>query len=186
MKKFVSLTMAMLLTVALTVPVFAASPTTDAVPKTSVTITTQIAAAKGYVLTAEEQALIATTLEQALALASGVLADANGVPLTATAASPELIALAKADILKNPALIKALKLRGVTGAIANAGMLASADGAVASKPINLTTTGLVPGQKAAIVFYLPGNATPHVARTSWKNGKLQATLPLPCIYNIVK
>ena len=178
--------MAMLLTVAFTVPVFAGSPTTESVITTPVTVPTAVIAAKNYTLTPEEMALVATTLQEAIALANGVLADAGGTPLAAVAASPELIAMAKADILKDITVRKALAQRGANGIIVNSGMLLRADGKSVRNTINLSTAGLVPGQKVVILYYLPGDIKPRIARPAWSKGKLRVTLPLPCIYNIVK
>ncbi|MBR6158747.1 MAG: hypothetical protein IKQ40_00495 [Lachnospiraceae bacterium] len=186
MKKLVSLTMAVLLTAAFAVPAFAASPTTQKVVVTPVSVPKEITVLKGYELTAEEQALVATTLEEAVALSTGVFAEAGGTALTAVTSSPALIAMAKADILKDLSVRTALAKGGAVGIIANSGMLLRADGKSARNTINLSSAGLVPGQKVAILYYLPGEVTPRVAYPVWKNGKLRVTLPLPCIYNIVK
>ncbi len=187
-RKIVSLTTAVILTVASAVPVFAASsPSTTTVMTTPVTVTTNIVATKGYVLTAQEEAAIATTPEEATALAAGVAVEgANGAGVVASAAQPGLIALAKADILKNAGVQSSLSKAGVAGLIVNAGVLANADGAAKRTTVNLSSTGLVPGEKVAILYYIPGDPTPHVVKASWKNGKLSVTLPLPCVYNIVK
>lgn len=184
-RKIVSLTTAVILTVASAVPVFAAgSPSTATVMTTVTTVPAEVAAAKG--LDAAEQAAVATTVEQAVALASGVTVESSGTAVNAAVAQPGLIALAKADILKDAGVQKALKSNGVAGLIVNAGMLARADGKSARTTINLSSAGLVPGEKVAILYYIPGDPTPHVVNASWKNGKIQVTLPLPCVYSIVK
>ena len=187
MKKIISLTTAMILTFAFALPTFAASPTTEMVNTTPVTVPASVTAAKGYILTPQEQALVATSLEEALALAAGVLAEADGgIPVANTAAAPALIAMAKADILKDAAVKRALASYKAAGIIVNSGTLAAADGRAAKKTISLTAAGLVPGQKVVILYYLPGEVTPRIARPVWKNGKLRVTVPLPCVYNIVK
>ena len=91
----------------------------------------------------------------------------------------------KADILKNTTVKSALAGRGITGAIVSSQTLARADGRSARTSLNLSTAGLVPGQRAAILYYLPGDITPRLAYPTWRNGKLRVTLPLPCMYNLV-
>ncbi len=187
-KKIVSLTTAVILTVASAVPVFAAeSPSTATVMTTPVTVSTQATVSNGYTLTVQDQTATATTPAESAALAQGIVIEAtNGTGIAAAAAQPGLISLAKADILGNAKVKTALAARGLTGAIVNSGMLARADGKTARTRLNLATTGLVPGEKVSVLYYIPGDPTPHVATPAWRNGKLQITLPLPCIYNIVK
>ncbi len=185
-RKIVSLTTAVILTVASAVPVFAAgSPTTAAVVTTPVSVPAGVVAEKG--LTPEEQAAVATTVEEATALATGIVAEqSNGTAVAAAVAQPGLIALAKADILKNASVQRSLNRAGVAGFIVNAGTLARVDGKSARTTIKLSSPGLVPGEKVAVLYYIPGDPTPHVVKASWKNGKIQVTLPLPCVYSIVK
>lgn len=186
MKKIVSLATAIIVAAATVVPVFAASPTTTKVMVTPVTIPAEVIAAKGYVLTPEEMAAIATTPEQAVALSLAALIEGSGSGMVLSAAtSPAMIAMAKADLLKN-AYIRALLLqRGVFGNILAASTLARADGKAVKTGITINAPGLAPGQKVAVMYYLPGDLTPRLAYPAWKNGKLNVTLPTPCTYNLV-
>lgn len=183
-KKIVSLATTALMIVATAVPVFAASPSTSTVMATPVTVASKVAAAKGYALTPAEEAIVATTPEEAVALSQGLVVETADV--MAVAVQPAEIALAKSDILKNATVQSALAKNGVSGVIVNSGMFAKADGTSGKKRVTLSSAGLVAGQKVSILYYIPGDPTPHVVKAAWKNGKLVVTLPLPCIYNIVK
>lgn len=187
-KKTVSLITAAIMIVSSAVPVFAAaSPTAANAVVTPVTVPQALAAAKGYTLTPEEEAAVATTPEEAAALAAGVTATTDGgVELVVSATAPINVSTAKADILKDSNVKAALKKNGVAGTIVNAGALTLSDGSTAKKTVSLSAAGLTAGQKVIILYYVPGDPKPHVVRASWKNGKLRVTLPIPCIYNIVK
>ncbi len=187
MKKLVSLMTAALVLVATAVPVFAASPSTSTVMSTPVTVAADVAAVKGYALDAAEQAAVATTPEQAVALASTTVVEATNPANAALSAatSPAIIAMAKADVLKNATVKSALTRRGLTGVILASQNVARADGKSARTTLNLSTAGLTAGQRTAILYYLPGDITPRLAYPTWRGGKLRVTLPLPCTYNLV-
>lgn len=189
-KKLLSLTTALLVSAAFAVPVFAASPDTSAVMTTPVSVPKAVTQAKGYTLTAEEEAAVATTPEQAVALAAGVTAEASGlgagVIVGSVPTAPAIVSLAKTDILKNATVQRNLANRGVTGAIVKSAMLVASDGRSRTSNVNLSVDGLVAGEKVAIMYYVPGDVTPRFVNASWVNGKLRARLPLPCLYNIVK
>ena len=187
MKKLVSLTTAALVLAATALPVFAASPSTATVMSNPVTVSTEVAASKGYALSSVEQAVVATTPQQAVALSATTAVEATNAANAALAAatSPEIIAMAKADILKNDSVNKAIVSRGLTGTIIASQNVARADGKSARTALNLATTGLTPGQKVAILYYLPGDLTPRLAYPRWRSGKLRVTLPLPCEYNLI-
>ncbi len=187
MKKIVSLATAALMLAATALPVFAASPSTSTVMNNPVSVATNVAAAKGYALNAAEQAAVATTPEQAVALSVTTVVESTNASnaAMAVAASPAVIAMAKADILKNDSIKTALARRGVAGNIIASQTIARADGKSARTRLNLSTAGLTTGQKVAILYYLPGDVTPRLAYPTWRNGKLRVTLPLPCEYNLV-
>ena len=191
MKKIVALTMAVLLGAALCVPVFAASPSTSTVMTTPVSVPTAVVAAKGLVLSEAEQKAVATTPEQAVALAAGVVAETTetlpgGVLFGAVPADPAMIALAKADLLKNATLQKNLQKAGVTGLMAASGQLLYSDGRKGKKTVNLSALGIMPGEKVVFLVYTPGDPSPRVIKATWKNGKLRAKLPGPCNYSIIR
>ena len=187
MKKIVSVITAMLVTVAFTVPVFAApSPSTASVINRPVSASHQVAEAKGYSVTDEEAAAVATTLEEAVALSATAVVDPSAGVLN-LATSPEIIAMAKLDILKNPLLLSTVIRNGLTGRIVSSAMLTLPNGAAGVKNVNLTVAGTAPGQKVLILYYLPGDPTPrYVAATVRRNGKIRVKLPVPCEYNIVR
>lgn len=141
---------------------------------------------KGYVLNAEEQAVVATTPEQAVGLATGVSFEATGLSFITAPNSAENIADAKADILKKDTVQKALTDNGLSGEIVNAGILARSDGKSARTSVSISPSGLVKGDKTIILYYLPGNSTPHIVIPRWKKGTLFVKLPMPCEYYIVK
>ena len=188
-KRILALITAIALSAAMTVPVFAASPSTSTVMTTPVTVPTAVVAAKGYDLNPIEQAAVATTPEQAVALHEGTVAEANvalepGVLFGSLPADPAMIALTKADLLKNTALQKKLAKRGVMGLIVRSGMLSFSNGKTGRHTVNLSTAGLIPGEKVVLLVYAPGEMNPRVIKATWKNGKLRATDPVPCTYSI--
>ena len=187
MKKLVSLTTAALVLAATALPVFAASPSTSTVMSTPVTVSADVAATKGYALDAAEQAVVATSPEQAVALGSTTAVEATTAANAALSAAtaPAMIAMAKADILKNASVNRSIVSRGLSGTIIASQNVARADGKSARTALNLSTAGLTPGQKTAIIYYLPGDLTPHIVIPRWRSGKLRVTLPLPCTYNLV-
>ena len=191
MKKVISLTTALVLSVAMSVPVFAASPSTATVMDTPVSVPTAVVAQKGYTLTPEEQAAVATTPAQAVALAEGVTGEVNvklenGVLFGSLPAAPAVIAMAKADLLKDVELQKKLQKEGVLGLLMKSGMLSFSNGKTGTYTVNLNAAGLVPGEKVTLLVYVPGEAKPRVVSASWKNGKIRAKLPIPCNYSILK
>ncbi len=190
-KKWIKVASAIVLSLTMTVPVFAASPTTATVMKTPVTVHPAVIAAKGYTLTPAEQAACATTPEEATALAAGLTSEVEttlepGVLFGTLPSDPAVIAAAKADILKNTSLQKTLQKRGVAGTIVRSGMMSFSNGKSGSFTVNLSAVGLVPGEKVAILCYLPGDLKPRVVNATWKDGKLRAKLPVPCHYSIVR
>ena len=190
-RKWIVSACALILSTAMCVPVFAASPSTATVMKTPVSVPTAVAAAKNYTLTPEEQALVATTPEQAVALAANVTGTVDakldpGVLFGSLPASPDVIALAKADILKDPALQKELAKLGVFGLIADAGMLSFSNGKKGTFTVTLDAKNLVPGEKVTVLVYVPGSIKPKTYKAAWKDGKLSVKLPIPCNYSIVK
>ena len=142
-----------------------------------------IAPAQGYGLSPEQKALVNTTYEEANALFSGVSIDTSDVLYGPN--SPDNIIMAKTDILMNSEVKAALAKRGLVGRIACSQMLASANGTSGRKKVTLSSQNLIAGQKVVILYYLPGDPTPHLAYPRWKNGKLEVTLPVQCTYNIV-
>ena len=119
-KRLLTLVSSIVLTVAMTLPVFAASQRSSTVMKTPVSVPTAVLVEKGYTLTEAEMAVVATTPEQAVALATGITGEVsikleNGVMFGSLPAAPAMIAMAKADILKNAELQKLLAKYGVTG-----------------------------------------------------------------------
>lgn len=190
-KRFLTLTTALILSAAMTVPVFAASPSTQTVMNTPVSVPKAVVAQKGYTLTEAEQALVATTPEQAVAMAAGVTGETNtklepGVLFGSLPAAPALIAMAKADLLKDAELQKLLQTEGVMGLMAKSGMLSFSNGKAGNFTVDLASAELLPGQKVVLLVYVPGELKPRVVRAVWKNGKIRAKLPIPCNYSILK
>ena len=187
MKKVISIFTSVILTLAVATPVFAAgSPTTVNVMKTPVSAPPAAVVVKGYTLTPIEQALIATTPEAAVALAACVVVDpVQGVYSAVTA--PALIALAKLDILKDAGVaMEIARIKG-QGVIIASSSLSYPDGHSGKKTINIKPAGTTPGQKLVILYYLPGDVTPHTIRaTVRKDGSIRVKLPIPCSYNIIK
>ena len=187
MKRIISVLTAAVVASALCVPVYAAgSPSTANVMKRQVTVSATVAAAKGYTLTTAEEAYVATTPEMAVALAAAGVVDASAGVLSGIT-TPELIAMAKLDLMKNPTLLQAIGQIKGTGAIISSSVLSYPDGHTGEKRINVTVAGTTPGEKVLVLFYNPGDPTPRFIKTTVrKNGKIRARLPIPCIYNIVK
>ena len=185
MKKLVSLTTAALVLAATALPVFAASPSTSTVMSTPTTVSSSVAAAKGYAVSPAEAAATATTPEQAVALATTATVDPVA-DVAQTATSPAIIAMAKLDILKDAKVQSAIVKNGGTGAIVSSAMLSSTSGKASRRSVNLNVAGSTPGQKFTILYYVPGDTTPRtLTATVGRNGKLRATLPIPCVYNVV-
>ncbi|MBO4901309.1 MAG: hypothetical protein J5518_00755 [Lachnospiraceae bacterium] len=190
-RKWIAAVCAVALSVATCVPVFAASPKTSTVMQTPVSVPTSVVAAKHYTLTPAEQALVATTPEQAVALAAGITFDVNakldaGVLFGSLPADPAMIAMAKADLLKDVELQKKLEKAGVLGILLKSGVLGFSNGKTGSYTVTLAAEGLVPGEKVSILVYTPDSVKPKVYKATWKNGKLSAKLPMPCNYSIIK
>ena len=187
-KRIISLAMAAFMIVATAVPAFAAgSPDTGKVNTNPVTVPSNVTASKGYTLTPEEEATVATTPEQAAQFAAGVVAQTNdGQLIVETAAEPAMVSMAKADILKDEKVKKSLASKGVTGTIVNAGMLYRTDNKTKKTTVNLSSANLVQGEKVAVLYYVPGDLKPHIVSAVWVKGKLRVTLPLPCTYSIIK
>lgn len=185
MKKLVSIATAALVLAATAMPVFAASPSTSTVMSTPVSVSTSVAAAKGYAVTATESAAVATTPQQAVALATTAAVETAGVA-TGTAA-PAVVAMAKLDILKDASVQQAIIKNGGTGVIVSSQLIANADGKTGRKSVTMTVAMTTPGEKVTILYYVPGDPTPKVlTATVGRNGKIRATLPIPCVYNVVK
>ena len=186
MKKLVSLTTAALMLAATALPVFAASPDTSTVMSTPTTVPTEVAASMG--LTAAEQALVATTPAEALALDATTAVESTGAAnaVVEAAAAPAMVALAKADILKDASVKAAIASNGLTGQIVGSEVLARADGKSGRTTFNVTNAGLTRGKRVVILYYLPGDRSPRIYVPRWRNGKLRVTLPLPCTWNIVQ
>ena len=185
MKKLVSLATAALVIAATAMPVFAASPSTATVVSTPVTVSTSVATAKGYAVTAAEAAATATTPEQAVALATTSAVETAGV--ATGAAAPAVVALAKLDILKDANVQQAIIQNGGTGVIVASQLIANADGSTGRKAVTFTVAMTAPGEKVTILYYVPGDPTPKLlTATVGRNGKIRATLPIPCVYNVVK
>ncbi len=186
-KKIVSLAMTALLVAATAMPVFAASPATSTVETTPVTVSAAELTAKGYAdVTPAELQATATTLQQALALATTSVEDpiANVVE---GAVAPNEIAMAKLDILKNPAIKNAVANNGGLGVIVTSKALASTNGKSSRKTVRSTIAGTVPGDKVTIVWYRPGDPTPHYKTATVRaNGKINFSLPIPSNYHVVR
>ena len=97
-----------------------------------------------------------------------------------------MISMAKADLLKDAELQKLLAKYGVTGLIDKSAFLSFSDGRTGNFNVTIQDATLVPGQKVALLVYVPGNNKPKVIKASWKNGKLSAKLPIPCNYSVIK
>ena len=190
-KRVLALTTAIALSVAMAVPVFAASPSTTTVMTTPVTVPATVVATKDYALTPEEHAAVATTPEQAVALAAGVTGEVNetlepGVLFGSLPADPSMIALTKADILKSASLQKKLAKKGVAGIIVKSGMMSYSNGKKGTRTVTLNAAGLIPGEKVALIVYVPGDPKPRLITANWKDGKLRAKMPIPCNFSIVR
>ena len=190
-KRVLALTTAIALSVAMAVPAFAASPSTTTVMSTPVTVPATVVATKDYAMTPEEHAAVATTPEQAVALAAGVTGEVNetlepGVLFGSLPADPTMIALTKADILKSASLQKKLAKKGVSGLIVKSGMMSYSNGKKGTRTVTLNAAGLIPGEKVALIVYVPGDPKPRLITANWKDGKLRAKMPIPCNFSIVR
>jgi hypothetical protein len=195
-RKIVSIVTTAIVSAMMVVPALAASPSTTTVMSTPVTIPAADLTAKGYQVTPAEVAATATTPAQSIALAAGVTADVgdvqlpNGVVFASIPAQPASIATAKMDIMKNTDLQKSLAQCGVgtkgqTAVIKGAGQLGFSNGAKGVFKVGLTAEGITSAKNVAILVYVPGETAPRVIKPKFKNGKLEANLPVPCEYNIV-
>lgn len=194
-RKLVSVITAVVMSAALTVPALAASPTTADVINTPVSVPTEVAVAKGYELSEAESAAVATTPAQAIELTEGVTADIgialpDGVVFGSVPAQPADIAMAKADLLKNAELQAALAklgigVNGAEASILKAGQLVFSNAVSGEFTVGLAAEGITSARNVAILVYVPGELKPRVIRPIWRNGKLQAKLPVPCSYSIV-
>lgn len=106
-------------------------------------------------------------------------------------AKPASIVEAKADLLKNQTAIDALKKLGIgvvdgqKASIVKAGQLVFSDSSSGTYMVSLSVDGLTSAKGVALLVYVPGELEPRVIRPRWRNGKLQADLPVPCEYNVV-
>ena len=185
MKKLVSLATAALVLAATAMPVLAASPSTASVMTTPVSVSTSVAASKGYAVSDSEAAAVATTPQQAVALSTTATVDPVA-GLATGATSPAIIAMAKLDILKDAAVNAAVVKNGGTGLIVATQQLANVDGSTGRKTVSLTAAMTAPGEKVTILYYVPGVTPKVLTATVGKNGKIRVTLPVPCVYNVVK
>ncbi len=131
-------------------------------------------------------AAVATTPAQSVALSAAAQVapiDLGGAALGSIPADPGLVSLAKLDAVFNPAVTRALARAGIgtngtLPMISGAGSLVATDGrAIRSQRINVR-----------IIVYQPdanGVMQPRVVTPRMVNGQLQASLPVPCEYNIV-
>ena len=196
-KKLVSIVTAVTLSAVMAIPAFAGpSPSTAKVMTTPITVSTAVVAQKGYEVTPAEAAAVATTPVQSVQLAMGVTADVAGVSLpdgvtfASMPAQPATIAMAKMDLMKNNDVQKKLSrfgigTKGKTSTIVHAGQVGFSNGATGSFKVGLSVDGITSAKNVAFLVYVPGETTPRVVKPTFKNGKLQATLPVPCEYNIV-
>ena len=193
-KRLLAAAVSVLLSLALAVPAAAAvSPQVK-----PLTADATIAAAKGYSLSKEESDATATSIEEALILSMGVSYDVvkcvskcKNPTLSQLFANPAFIAEAKADLAKNALVQAELAKLGVgvngLGAILRSETLAWTCPYSGETELDLSVEGLEAGQEVALLVYVPGELQPRVIKpTRLKNGKLKATLPVPCTYHIVK
>ena len=201
-KKILSVLVAVAMTAVLTVPAFAAgSSTASSAATTPVSAATAQVASRDYAsaVTPAVQSAVATTPAQAVVLSQTAPAEPvalrGGAAVAVTAADPSVIALAKTDILLNSSVQSDLAKYGVggTNGVANiigAGTLAATDGRnIASQTITINALGVTSAKGLAILVYTPdanGIMQPKVVRARFRNGKLIATLPVPCEYNLVQ
>ena len=195
-KKTSAILTAMALTAGLAFPVSAASPSTSTVMNTAVTVSQTTTASRGYTMTEAETAATATTPAQAVALSSLVTASISGVDVPAgvtfgsVPANPSTLSLAKADLLKNSDMLNTLRNSyGITNASINsAGQLIFSNGASGEFSVNLEANGITSAKNVAIIVYTTnskGETVSKVVKPTWKKGKLQASLPVPCNYVVV-
>jgi len=201
-KKILSVLVAVAMTAAFTVPAFAAgSSTASSAATTPVSAPTAQVASRDYAaaVTPAVQSAVATTPAQAVVLSQTAPAEPvalrGGAAVAVTAADPSVIALAKTDILLNSSVQSSLANYGVggTNGVANiigAGTLAATDGRnIARQTITINALGVTSAKGVAILVYTPdanGVMQPRVIKPRFRNGKLVATLPVPCEYNVVQ
>lgn len=195
-KKAISIITAVIMSTVLTVPALAASPSTTTVMNNPVSVPASVTTAKGYTLTEEESKATAVTAEKAVALSQGVEAEVvtalpDGVTFGSVTAQPVYISMANADILKNTAVQTRLNKLGIgtsaeqIPAVVRAGQLVFSNAAAGTYTVKLSIAGITSSKGVAIMVYVPGEVQPRVIRPRYKNGKLQAKLPVPCEYNVV-
>lgn len=142
-------------------------------------------------------AAVATTPAQSVALSAAAQVapiDLGGAALGSIPADPGLVSLAKLDAVFNPAVTRALARAGIgtngtLPMISGAGSLVATDGrAIRSQRINIAVPGITSAANVRIIVYQPdanGVMQPRVVTPRMVNGQLQASLPVPCEYNIV-
>lgn len=195
-KKTISIMTAVMMSVVLTVPALAASPSTATVMNNPVSVPKSVTTSKGYTLTEAESAETAVTAEQAVALSQGISAEVtmalpDGVTFGSVTAQPAYIAMANADLLKNTAVRTRLNKLGVGTAsgqipvVVKAGQLVFSNGAVGTYTVKISVEGITSSKGVAILVYVPGELEPRVIRPRYRGGKLQVNLPVPCEYNVV-
>ncbi len=156
-------------------------------------------AAEGLALSPELLALFATTPEQALILAQAAVLDpvalSGGAALVTASCDPATIALAKAEVLFDPAVINSLKNLRIgsqygTPNVTGAGTVSASDGrAIKSQTVNIECPGLTSAKGVAVLVYtLNANGTKSVKviKPRFSKGKLKVQLPVPCEYVIVQ
>ena len=201
-KKILSVLVAVAMTAVFTVPAFAAgSSTASSAATTPVSAPTAQVASRDYAaaVTPAVQSAVATTPAQAVVLSQTAPAEPvalrGGAAVAVTAADPSVIALAKTDILLNSSVQSSLANYGVGGTngvanITGAGTLAATDGRnIARQAITINALGVTSAKGVAILVYTPdanGVMQPRVIKPRFRNGKLVATLPVPCEYNLVQ
>lgn len=142
-------------------------------------------------------AAVATTPAQSVALSAAAQVapiDLGGAAIGSIPADPGLVSLAKLDAVFNPAVTRALARAGIgtngtLPMISGAGSLVATDGrAIRSQRINIAAPGITSAANVRIIVYQPdanGVMQPRVVTPRMVNGQLQASLPVPCEYNIV-
>ncbi len=155
--------------------------------------------AEGLALTPKLEALVATTPEQALILADAAVLDpvalSGGAALVTGSCDPATIALAKAEVLSDPAIINSLKNLRIgsqygTPNVTGAGTVAASDGrAIKSQTVNIECAGLTSAKGVAVLVYTlnsDGTKLTRVVKPRFSKGKLRVQLPVPCEYVIVQ
>ena len=143
--------------------------------------------------TPELEALVATTPEQALIL--DPVALSGGAALVTGSCDLATIALAKAEVLSDPAIINSLKNLRIgsqygTPNVTGAGTVAASDGrAIKSQTVNIECAGLTSAKGVAVLVYTlnsDGTKLTRVVKPRFSKGKLRVQLPVPCEYVIVQ